>query len=183
MRTFLPPKFRLLPAFLALVFTSIIPSLAASRSSAVAGTARKEKVMHPVAAAILKPGSRSDQALLLEKCLTLAALQPYYPTDSAGRVQQLYVLQHGISFPADMAVEAAGKPVVFISKSQLNAGRTNAYFLFFTFTISEKAARIDFVFNYDQAGSQKRMVVVSLELGKQADTWNLVQSKIEERAS
>ena len=124
-----------------------------------------------------------DQRLVLQKCLDLEVLQPYYPKAKSGEYQQLYVLQHGVSFPADMAVSAGGKALAFIGKSQLASGNIEAYFLFYEFAIAGDTARVDFVYNYDQTSTLKKMLVVSLDLQKTGNSWVIVQQKTEERES
>lgn len=124
-----------------------------------------------------------DQAQLLEICLNLAALQPHYPKNNKGEVDRQYVLQHGISFPVDIDVAVAGKAPVFADKATLAKDEPSAYFLFYEFALSGNTARVEFVYNYDQASSLKKMLVVALELQKTGGTWTIVQQKTEEQES
>lgn len=129
------------------------------------------------------PAQEQDQRLVLQKCLDLEVLQPYYPKARSGEYQQLYVLQHGVSFPSDMAVWVGGKALTFIGKSDLASGKIEAYFLFYEFAIAGETARVDFVYNYDQTSTLKKMLVVSLDLQKTGNSWTIVEQKMEERES
>jgi hypothetical protein len=122
-----------------------------------------------------------EQAQVLQKCFGLEGLQAYYPKNTDGTYKPLQILQHGVSFADDLDVSYAGNPVALIQKASLAADRIEAYFLFYEFAITGKSAKVRFVFNYDQTTNQKKMQVVSLELQKEDDAWNIVQSKIEGR--
>lgn len=124
-----------------------------------------------------------DQAQVLQICLNLAALQPYYPKNKKGEIDRQYVLQHGISFPADMAVAVAGKTPAFLDKAALAKEEPPAYFLFYEFALTGNTARVEFVYNYDQASALKKMLVAALELQKTGGTWTIVKQKTEERES
>jgi hypothetical protein len=131
----------------------------------------------------VKDKFNQEQAQILQLCLDLPALQPYYPKATDGTYQQVYILQHGISFPSDTEVYKAGKPAVFIEKARLADGKIDAYFLFHEFVITGNGATVEFVFNYDQTSSRKRLQVVSLDLQKTGNTWTVVHHKIEGRDS
>jgi hypothetical protein len=113
--------------------------------------------------------SPDDQIKVLQKCIDLKELQDYLPGKST---QPLYVMQHGVSFNKDIKVSKNGKPLVFLSKQEVKSQHLEAYFLFWTFEINEKTARVSFVYNYDQNKSPKA-VRTDLELSKQGSEWTV----------
>ncbi|MGV3503002.1 MAG: hypothetical protein ACO1O1_04800 [Adhaeribacter sp.] len=124
-----------------------------------------------------------EQAQVLQACLNLPALQPYYPTNKKGEPEKLYVLQHGVSFSPDMEVKVAGKSLVFVDKAGLAKEEPPVYLLFYEFALSGNTARVEFVLNYDQTSSLKKMLVVSLDLQKTSGTWTVVQQKTKQQES
>ncbi len=113
--------------------------------------------------------SPDDQIKVLQKCIDLKELQGYLPGKTT---QPLYVMQHGVSFDKDIKVSKDGKPLVFLSKQEVKSQQLQAYFLFWTFEINEKTARVSFVYNYDQKQDPKA-VRTDLELSKQGSEWNV----------
>jgi hypothetical protein len=184
MNTFLPKRLKLILCLLAV--GGVLPHMSRARHGIDSfsyleypgSVLNRLTSVYPSIAA-----NNEDLAAVLQKCLDLEALQPYYPKGPDATYQALHILQHGVSFPTGLPVLKAGKPLVFIDKAQLAATNPDAYFLFYEFLITDKAAKVDFVFNYDQTGSQPKMQVVSLELEKKDQAWHLVQVKIEGRAS
>jgi hypothetical protein len=128
--------------------------------------------------ALAQPGDNS--AKVLQKCVDLPGLQKYYQNANGLVRQQLYVMQHGVSFNPDIAVTWNGKPLVFMDKNEILSYNIEAYFLFHTFDIAENSARVDFVYNFKSVENQPKMARVQLELQKAGATWNIVQSKITE---
>ena len=122
-------------------------------------------------------GPQGDDAQVLQKCIDLPQLQAYYPLDADGNPRQLNVMQHGVSFPENIDVSANGKSLAFLSKKQVSQTEANAYFLFQEFKISGNSATVAFVYQYNQT----ELVVVSLVLNKNVDTWSVTNSNIEKR--
>jgi hypothetical protein len=184
---FLPKNFKLFLFLLLLVFSLLNhPAKARPEFISASETVFTEKVFTRAgwgSAALLWEKDAKDQALVLQHCLDLAGLQPYYPKNTDGTYMQLRVLQHGVSFPTDLTVSKAGMPVAFMDKDQIAGDAVDAYFLFFEFDITGKSASVSFVYHYDQTTSLKKMQVVSLELQKAGNTWSIVQAKIEGRQS
>lgn len=118
--------------------------------------------------------SARDRAQVLQKCLDLQQLQQHYPRDSRGNVKQLNIMQHGVSFPENINVSKNGVRPVFLSKKQVNATETQAYFLFHDFTISAASATVAFVYHYS-TGDQ---LVVYLDLEKTGSSWSIKKSNI-----
>ncbi|PSR55939.1 hypothetical protein AHMF7605_21750 [Adhaeribacter arboris] len=125
--------------------------------------------------------SLSDQARVLQKCVGLAELQEYYPRTANGNVKQLYVMQHGVSFPSNLVVTKNGKPLVFKTKEEVKATKIDAFFLFREFKITQNTAQVDFAYYYHFKGGYEEFIPVTLALQKTGDTWTITQTKIQEK--
>lgn len=123
--------------------------------------------------------SQSDQALILQKCIDLPELQQSYPVDADGTISQIYVMQHGVSFPVDIKVTKSGKPLAFVSKSDINDRQIESYFLFWTFDIINDQSHVQFT--YDNSTIEKKATIIELNLQKVNNVWTIVKSKIERR--
>ena len=123
--------------------------------------------------------TRNDQALILQKCIDLPELQLSYPVVADGTISQIYVMQHGVSFPVDIKVTKSGKPLAFVSKSDINDRQIESYFLFWTFDIVNDQAHVQFTYNSSK--NEKKATIVELNLQKENNVWTIVNSKIEER--
>jgi len=123
--------------------------------------------------------SQSDQALILQKCIDLPELQQSYPLDADGTITQIYVMQHGVSFPVDIKVTKSGKPLAFVSKSDINDQHIESYFLFWTFDIVNDQAHVQFTYNSSK--NEKKSTIVELNLQKENNIWTILNSKIERR--
>ena len=120
---------------------------------------------------------QGDTAQILQKCIDLPQLQAHYPLDAHGDLKQLNVMQHGVSFPENINVSVNGKSLAFLSKKQVSQTEASAYFLFHELKISGNSATVAFVYQYNQT----ELVVVSLALTKNGDTWSVTNSNIEQR--
>jgi len=123
--------------------------------------------------------SRSDKALILQKCIDLQELQQSYPVAADGTISQIYVLQHGISFPENIEVSKSGKPLAFVSKSDINDQHIESFFLFWTFDIVNDQSHVQFTYNNSKI--EKKATIVELNLQKENNVWTIVKSKIERR--
>jgi hypothetical protein len=127
----------------------------------------------------LSAQSKSDQALILQKCIDLPELQQCYPLAEDGSISQLYVMQHGISFPVDIEVTKSGKPLAFVGKSDINEQHIECYFLFWIFEINNDKARIEYTYNSNL--NIKKANIVELSLQKVDGKWNIIKSKVERK--
>ncbi|MCE5348066.1 MAG: hypothetical protein LLG13_17510 [Bacteroidales bacterium] len=119
-----------------------------------------------------------DMAKILQKCIDLPELQQYIPRNSNGSFSGIYVLQHGVSFPANTEAYKSGMRVQFINKDQLASGTINNYFLFWELNIEQNSAKVDFVYHYPVSGYIATQRVI-LELQKSGDAWNVTDTKIQ----
>lgn len=118
---------------------------------------------------------QNDVSRILIKCISLPELQKFIPSGSP-----VYVLQHGISFPAGTDVSRSDKEVFFVNKAQLESLSIKSYFLFWEFNIEMNTANIDYVFNYPGKDGKEAIQRVILRLQKEGQTWNIVNIKIAE---
>lgn len=121
-----------------------------------------------------------DTKAILQKCIDLPELQQYLSLNNDGSLSQIYVLQHGVSFPPNTEVYKSGKRVQFINKSQLASGGIGNYFLFWELNIEQNLAKVDFVYNFLVSGNLTTQRVI-LELVKTGDSWNVTDTKIQGR--
>jgi len=125
--------------------------------------------------------SQNDYAAVLQKCIDLKALQNYYPQQSNGSPAQLYVMQHGVSFPETTNVSKGGKKVAFVSKTNIKENKVNAYFLFWTFNLTPNKATVAYSYYYNKQTAPEGAMVVNLELEKTGNTWEIKKSTAEKR--
>jgi hypothetical protein len=121
----------------------------------------------------------ADSASVLQKCIDLVELQPFYPKNPDSSYEKLYVMQHGVSFPVSIGVAHLGKPISFLDKEQIKRSGINAYFYFHEFRLEKDAAKVDYVFNYDLSAGTPKMQVVSLLLAKTSQGWIITESNME----
>lgn len=127
-------------------------------------------------------GQSSDQqALILQKCVDLPELQEFYPSNPDGSKKELHILQHGVSFPTDIAVRKFGKPLVFNVKQEIHNPPFPAYFLFREFVIEEDVARIDFAYYPEPAQNPEAVILINLKMTKSGGAWVIENSQIERR--
>ncbi len=124
--------------------------------------------------------SLDDQSKVLQKCVDLTELQPYFPLDNTGNPGQVYVMQYAVSFPVGMNVSKAGKPVLFSTRDEILQNKIASYFIFRSFDISGNVAKTSFsyFYSFDYATNQFKMVIVTLELNKVNLDWSVTNIKI-----
>jgi len=123
--------------------------------------------------------SKNDHPQVLQKCIDIPELQEFYPRDVKENLKQLYVMQHGISFPETINVSKSGKALMFLEKNEIVDKGINAFFLFRDFNVSQDSASVAFVYYFNFDGSYKDFVAVELELKRAGDTWSVAHSKIQ----
>lgn len=88
----------------------------------------------------VKAQTTNDQAAVLQKCMDLPALQQYFPRNSDSGYKELVVMQHGVSFPANISVTHGGDSPLFKSKGQIANDANDAYFYFNSFNVMPNSA-------------------------------------------
>lgn len=119
-----------------------------------------------------------DIVTILQKCIDLPELQQYIPLNTEGNSDQIYVLQHGVSFPFSTEVYKFGKKVQFVDKGQLASKGITSYFLFWEFKVEQDSAKIDFVYNYIGSDNLPKTQRVILEMQKKEGFWAITNSKL-----
>ena len=120
-----------------------------------------------------------DQSQILQKCLDLTVLQQYYPTNPNNTFKPLVILQHGISFPTNIAASHSSNPLVFKSKADISLSNESAYFLFWEFNYLGNLANVEFTYSYDYNTSVPKAQKVSLKLQKSGNVWSITNTNIE----
>ena len=128
-----------------------------------------------------KGQSVNDTAIVLQKCIDLPVLQQYLQNTTGAQPQQLYIMQHGVSFQPDITVSKDGVPLVYMMKQEIYENDVEAYFLFWTFEIAQNLAKVEFIYNYKNSDNSTKSILIDLELQKAEDSWNIIQSKVENR--
>jgi hypothetical protein len=122
-----------------------------------------------------------DITMILQKCIDLPDLQQFFPVNNDGSLKQLYVLQHGVSFPSNTNVLKSGLKVRFVNKNQLAAEEITSYFIFWEFVIDNNSAKVDFIYNFMDADNTTKMYHEKLEMRKLGDKWIVSGTKEERR--
>ena len=122
-----------------------------------------------------------DITMILQKCIDLPDLQQFFPVNNDGSLKQLYVLQHGVSFPSNTNVLKSGLKVRFVNKNQLAAEEITSYFIFWEFVIDNNSAKVDFIYNLMDADNTTKMYHEKLEMRKLGDKWIVSGTKEERR--
>jgi hypothetical protein len=132
-------------------------------------------------AKVPSPFVSTDHVLVMQKIVDLQPLQALYAKNADGSFKGLYIMQHGVSFPADMSVSHENKPVVFIDKGLATSGTVAGYFLFNQFEVQEDKAWVNGVYYFDQHTSTPKTEVFTITLQKANGNWEITESKIERR--
>lgn len=119
----------------------------------------------------------ADVTAILQKCINLPDVQEHMISND-----QIYVLQHGVSFPSNTKVVAqSGKNVLFINKDQLRNESISSYLLFWEFKVESASASIDFTLNYNDASGIPIARHYVVAMSRTGETWNVLNIKTEER--
>ena len=121
-----------------------------------------------------------DRAAILQKTIDLADLQQYYPLNADGTSQEIYIMQHEVSFPFDIEVSKFGKKPVFLGKDAVYNGNIKGFFLFEKFEITSSQAEVSLLYNL-KAPQGYRAVAADLTLQKANGDWNITDKKVEWR--
>lgn len=122
-----------------------------------------------------------DHSSILQACLDLPELQERYPNNPDGKIAQLHIMQHGVSFDEDTDVLKNGKAPGFYSKQEIKDKGIEAYFLFQEFSYLENTARVAFVYQSKDKNNILVLSVVNLDFKKADDTWVIIGTKVENR--
>lgn len=125
----------------------------------------------------LSAQTSSDQALVLQKSIDLMVLQQYYPKNQDNSFKPLVVLQHGVSFPANILVAHHSNSLAFKTKADIS--NETAYFLFWEFQINGNTARVEFSYNYNMGTASATTQKVTLAFEKSGTIWNITNTNIE----
>lgn len=119
---------------------------------------------------------QNDQAAILKKCLDVPEIQQQFPTDSEGYPKAVYIMQHAVSFPADIPVSKFGQRIVFLEKDDMIDKNVDAFIMFEIFEISGNNAEITMLFNKKQENGYLAYEI-KLKMSKTSSTWSVNETK------
>jgi hypothetical protein len=115
--------------------------------------------------------SRQDQTLVLQLCVDLPELTPFYPVDGQNNPLQLNVVEyHPVIFPVDLPVTHAGKSLQFLSPSEVATSNSLAWFHFKKFEILGNSASVNFDFHY-YTGKEQKTLLLKLVFMREGSGW------------
>jgi hypothetical protein len=121
--------------------------------------------------------TNSVDAILLQKCLDLPELQEFYPLEPSGELAQIYILQHGVSFPIDIGVKKNERLIKFLTKEDVSRLGVDSYFIFRTFEVlDENKARVEFT--YYKSVADNSNVAFELDFIREDNEWSVVNLQI-----
>lgn len=116
-----------------------------------------------------------DQSQVLQNCIKTPEIKDLLQKNTSN---QIFIMQHGVQFPASLDLTIDGKKVVFLTKPDLYEKKIDAFFLFEKFEITGNTASVAFVYYYDYTSAFKMQKVV-IELKKSGDSWSISSTKLE----
>ena len=119
-----------------------------------------------------------DKAKVVQVCLDLDDIQNLYPKDENGNSVAVHIMQYPIVLPWNIAVSKFGKSPVFMNREEIYDNLIDTYFLFQKLDTSEARAVVQFSLYYDQKSSEKKLMVVVLDLDKLNNNWIVVKKDI-----
>ena len=122
-----------------------------------------------------------DVVMILQKCIDHPDLQKLYPLNTDGSLKQLYVLQHGVSFPPNTSILKSGLKVRFVDKNQLANEGLTFYFIFWEFAIDNNSAKVDFIYNFIGSDNTPKTCHIVMEMRKSGAEWTGTTTKEEWR--
>lgn len=121
--------------------------------------------------------TRSNHALLLQSCIELTEMQEFYPLAFNGELAQIYILQHGVSFPIDIGVKKNERLIKYLTKEDVSRLGVDSYFVFRTFDVlDENKARVEFT--YYKSVADNSNIAFELDFIKEDNEWSVVNLKI-----
>ena len=124
--------------------------------------------------------AQNDQVQVLQKCIDLPVLQPYYPVAADGNYQPVYIMQYPYVFPDGLEVFKFGKTVQIVDRTVIIKHHGKAYFLFHTFSFTTNTAQVIFDF-YSNYPTNKTILQGSVLLNKSKDIWTITDYKLTRR--
>lgn len=120
----------------------------------------------------------TDQAQVIQACIDLPGMQQFYPRNSEGIEEPLYIYYyHPLLFSNDLELTRSGKPVSLKVMATSVESMTNPFFLFSSFIITGNTASTQYDFYYTQGGLQHK-VQVKVDLEKSENKWTIIKTDI-----
>ena len=125
--------------------------------------------------------NQNDMTALLQKCIDLPELQPYFPLDANGKPDEVYInFWAPTIFSTDLVVTSHGEKLKFLPMSQASPSFQNAFFLFKNCECTPTFAIVSFEYTYNYK-IQPKTIEVKLTLQKINDLWEVSDTQINSR--
>jgi len=122
--------------------------------------------------------SKSDQGLILQKCIDLPELQSYLIKDSDGKTQQLCInYWEPYIFPINLGITKGGKSIIYKEMSADADKAGDPFILFKIFQITGEVAKVDFEYHFVTNNSSK-LLQVHLDLIKIGNDWDISKTSL-----
>ena len=122
--------------------------------------------------------SKSDQGLILQKCIDLPELQSYLIKDSDGTIQQLCInYWNPLLFPLNLGVTKSGKSIIY-KPMYVDSDKAGVPFILFKiYQITGDVAKVDFEYHYITNNSS-RLLQVHVDFIKVGNDWNISKTSL-----
>jgi hypothetical protein len=122
--------------------------------------------------------SASDQSAILKQCISLPALQEYYPVNSEGVKVTVHVLQFPFSFEPGLSVTMFGQPVIFQSRADVRTVNPDALLSFKTLSVKGESATAVFDFYHNRTSPSVTVTEITVDLQKGENGWTVTNSTL-----
>jgi hypothetical protein len=121
--------------------------------------------------------SRTDQALILQKCIDLPELQSYLK-DSEGKIQQLCInYWNPLLFPLNLGLTKGGKSIIY-KPMYVDSDKAGVPFILFrTFLITGEVAKVDFEYHF-VTNNSSQLLKVHLDFIKNDNDWEISKTAL-----
>lgn len=115
--------------------------------------------------------NKSDLHSILEKCINLPRLQPYYNIDRFPEERKPLIIMKSNLIKEEPKLTKFGVPVVFLTHDEIWNKNTNAYIEFFRLNIAKDSAYVKF--QYKIEGIQ-----LELQMKKENGEWVVKKERV-----
>ncbi len=119
---------------------------------------------------------KTDQELIIKKCLDISAIQSYFPKNTNSTFKKVYVLQYPVFFKGKPNITKFDQPVSFLERPELNGEHPDAYINFQKFSITENTAEAVFILSYDRFTSAPHLETLNVSLQKNEGNWTIINT-------
>ena len=123
---------------------------------------------------------KEDQTQILKKIISLPDMQKYYPLSADGKAKQVVIMQHPMSFPADMALSGSGTNVVLMEMADVKSANITSFYKFRSITTTGGSTKVfcHYFKNYNHQTNKSDIIAITAELSKSGSDWKIVNSSV-----